>query len=86
VTQDSAMTWYLLAESYSDLKRPERAVGFYERAVEREPKFTKAIYGLGVSYARLGRKTEFDATVQHLQKLDPQAAQQLAATPLAPPR
>jgi tetratricopeptide (TPR) repeat protein len=86
VTQDSAMTWYLLAESYSDLKRPERAVGFYERAVEREPKFTKAVYGLGVSYARLGRKTEFDATVQHLQKLDPQAAQQLAATPLARPR
>jgi predicted Zn-dependent protease len=82
VTQDSPMTWYLLGESYSDLKRPERAVGFYERAVEREPKFAQAVYGLGVAYARLGRRTEFDATVQHLRKLDPQAADRLAATPL----
>jgi Flp pilus assembly protein TadD len=57
-------------------------VGFYERAVEREPKFAQAVYGLGVAYARLGRRTEFDATVQHLRKLDPQAADRLAATPL----
>jgi tetratricopeptide (TPR) repeat protein len=82
MTQDSAMTWYLLGESYTDLQRPERAVGFYERAVEREPKFAEAVYALGVTYARLGRKTEFDATVQLLKKLDPQAAQKLAATPL----
>jgi tetratricopeptide (TPR) repeat protein len=81
VTQDSAMTWYLLGESYTDLKRPDRAVGFYEKAVEREPKFAQAVYGLGVSYARLGRRVEFDATVQHLKKLDPQAAERLAATP-----
>jgi tetratricopeptide (TPR) repeat protein len=81
VTQDSPMTWYLLGESYSDLKRPDRAVGFYEKAVEREPKFVPAVYGLGVSYARLGRRTEFDATVQHLKKLDPQAGERLAATP-----
>jgi hypothetical protein len=40
------------------------------------------VYGLGVAYARLGRKAEFDATVQLLKKLDPQAAQKLAATPL----
>jgi tetratricopeptide (TPR) repeat protein len=77
------MTWYLLGESYSDLKRPDRAVGYYERAVEREPKFVPAVYGLGVAYARLGRKSEFDATVQHLKKLDPGAAQKLAATPVA---
>ena len=76
------MTWYLFGESYTDLQRPERAVGFYERAVEREPKFVDAVYGLGVTYARLGRKAEFDATVQLLKKLDPQAAQKLAATPL----
>jgi tetratricopeptide (TPR) repeat protein len=83
VSQDSAMTWYLLGESYSDLKRPERAVGYYERAVEREPKFAEAVYGLGVAYARLGRKREFDATLRYLQKLDPPAAEKLAATPLA---
>ena len=76
------MTYYLLGESFSDLKRPERAVGFYEEAVQRDPKFGEAVYGLGVAYAQLGRKTEFEAAVDLLKKLDPKAAQQLAATPL----
>ena len=76
------MTYYLLGESFSDLKRPDRAVGFYEEAVQRNPKFSQAVYGLGVAYAQLGRKTDFEATVDLLKKMDPQAAQQLAATPL----
>jgi tetratricopeptide (TPR) repeat protein len=82
INRDSPMTYYLLGESFSDLKRPERAVGFYEEAVQRDPKFGEAVYGLGVAYARLGRKIEFDATVDLLKKLDPKAAQQLATTPL----
>jgi tetratricopeptide (TPR) repeat protein len=82
INRDSPMTYYLLGESFSDLKRPERAVGFYEEAVQRNPKFPQAVYGLGVAYAQLGRKTEFDATVDLLKKMDPQAAAQLAATPL----
>jgi tetratricopeptide (TPR) repeat protein len=79
INRDSPMTYYLLGESFSDLKRPDRAVGFYEEAVQRNPKFGEAVYGLGVAYARLGRKTEFEAAVDLLKKLDPQAAQQLAA-------
>ena len=82
INRDSPMTYYLLGESFSDLKRPERAVGFYEEAVQRNPKFSQAVYGLGVAYAQLGRKTDFEATVDLLKKMDPQAAQQLAATPL----
>jgi tetratricopeptide (TPR) repeat protein len=83
ITRDSPVTWYLLGESYSDLKRPERAVGFYEQAVQRDPRFTEAVYGLGRAYARLGRKSDFEATVAHLQKLNPQVAHELAATPVS---
>jgi tetratricopeptide (TPR) repeat protein len=82
INRDSPVTYYLLGESFSDLKRPERAVGFYEEAVQRNPRFSEAVFGLGVAYAQLGRKTEFEATVDLLKKIDPQAAQQLAATPL----
>jgi tetratricopeptide (TPR) repeat protein len=83
INRDSPMTYYLIGESFSDLKRPERAVGFYEEAVQRNPRFPQAVYGLGVCYAQLGRKTDFEATVDLLKKMDPQAAQQLAATPVA---
>ena len=50
--------------------------------MQRDPKFGEAVYGLGVAYAQLGRKTEFEAAVDLLKKLDPGVAQQLAATPL----
>ena len=40
------------------------------------------MYALGVTYARLGRKAEFDATVGMLQKLSPEAAKELGAVPL----
>ncbi len=86
INGDSPMTYYLIGESFSDLKRPDRAVSFYEEAVQRNPKFGEAVYGLGVAYARLGRKTDFEATVDLLKKIDPQAAQQLAATPVGPQR
>ncbi len=82
INRDSPMTYYLLGESFSDLKRPDRAVGFYEEAVQRNPQFGEAVYGLGVAYAQLGRKTEFDATVELLQKINPQAANRLATTPV----
>jgi len=86
INGDSPMTYFLIGESFSDLKRPDRAVGFYEEAVQRNPKFGEAVYGLGVAYARLGRKTDFEATVDLLKKIDPQAAQRLATTPLGAQR
>jgi tetratricopeptide (TPR) repeat protein len=76
------MTYFLLGESFSDLKRPDRAVSFYEEAVQRNPKFPEAVYGLGIAYAQLGRKVEFEATVDLLKKMDPQAAERLASTPV----
>jgi len=79
ITRDSPVTFYLLGESFNDIKRPERAVGFYEQAVQLDPQFVPALYGLGLTYARLGRKADFDATVQLLDKLNPQAAKQLVA-------
>lgn len=83
VNRDSPVTYYLLGESYSDLKRPERAVTFYEQAVKRDPEFVPAVYQLGVTYASLGRRGDFDAAVRQLQRLNPEAAKQLAAVPVA---
>ena len=68
INRDSPMTYYLIGESFSDLKRPDRAVGFYEEAVQRNPRFPEAVYGLGVAYAQLGRKTDFEATVDLLEE------------------
>ena len=79
ITRDSPVTFYLLGESFNDIKRPERAVGFYEQAVQLDPQFVPALYALGLTYARLGRRADFDATVQLLDKLNPQAAKQLVA-------
>jgi len=79
VSQDSPMTWYLIGESFSDLKRPERAVRYYEQAVLRGPTFVEAVYALGLTYARLGRKPDLDATMRQLQQLSAEAAKKLAA-------
>lgn len=79
VSRDSPVTFYLLGESFSDLKRPNRAIEFYLQAIERDPRFVEAVYGLGLAYARLGRKTDFDDALKHLQSLDPAAAKQLAS-------
>ena len=77
INQDSPITWFLLGESFSDLKRPERAVDYYRQAVSRDPKFVEAVYRLGATYYRLGRKSEYDATLKHLRTLSPAAADQL---------
>jgi tetratricopeptide (TPR) repeat protein len=79
VSRDSAVTYYLLGESFSDLKRPSRAVEFYLQAIERDPRFVEAVYALGLAYARLGRKVDYDDALKHLQSLDPAAAKQLAS-------
>jgi tetratricopeptide (TPR) repeat protein len=79
VSRDSPVTYYLLGETFSDLKRPSRAVEFYLQAIERDPQFVEAIYALGLAYARLGRKTDFDDALKHLHSLNPAAAKQLAS-------
>lgn len=83
VNQDSPVTYYLLGESFRDLKRPDRAVGFYEQALQRNAGFPEALYGAGLAYAQLGRRTEFEFTVQRLRALNPAAADQLARAPVA---
>jgi tetratricopeptide (TPR) repeat protein len=79
VNQDSPMTYFLLGESFNDLKRADRAVTYYQQAVQRDPQFVEAIYQLGAAYARLGRKADFEATVQRLRELNPEAAKRLVA-------
>jgi tetratricopeptide (TPR) repeat protein len=82
VNRESPMTYYILGESFDDLNRPDRAAPFYEQAVQRNPQFADAVYRLGVTYARLGRKKEFDATVEHLRRLNADAAKKLAEVPV----
>jgi tetratricopeptide (TPR) repeat protein len=83
VNQDSPVTYFLLGESFRDLKRPDRAVGFYEQALQRNARFPEALYGAGLAYAQLGRRSEFEFTVQRLRAINPQAADQLAKAPVS---
>lgn len=83
VNQDSPVTYYLLGASFMDLKRPDRAVGFYEQALQRNARFPEALFGAGLAYAQLGRRSEFEFTVQRLRAINPAAADQLARTPVA---
>lgn len=81
--QVSPITYYLLGESFVDLKRPDRAVGYYEQAIASRPSFVEALYRAGLAYAYLGRKSDFDFTVQRLRLVSPAAADQLMKTAVA---
>jgi tetratricopeptide (TPR) repeat protein len=85
VNQDSPVTYYLIAESYNELRRPDRAIGYYELALQRNPQFIEALYSAGFTYALLGRKLEFDATVQRLRALSPPHAERLASAQVRAP-
>jgi tetratricopeptide (TPR) repeat protein len=80
------VTYYLIGASFSDLKRPDRAVPFYEQAIQRNPRFAQALYGAGIAYAQLGRRNELEYTVQRLRPVSPTLADQLAKVQVAPPR
>lgn len=82
VNQESATTFLLIGQSFTDLKQPDRAVDYYQLALRRDGKLVPAWYGLGVSYARLGRTAEFDEVERGLRQLSPPDADRLA--PLRP--
>ena len=81
VRRDVAPTWFLQGEIESDVARHERAAVSYGEAIKLDPRFAEAWLGLGKTYVRLGRHDEARQVVQVLDKLDANAARQLAATP-----
>lgn len=77
--RDSALTYYLLGESYSDLKRYGEAAASYEGALKLEQQFPSAWFSLGMAYQRLGRSADARRAAVYLEKLDPKLAARLTA-------
>lgn len=77
--RDSALTYYLLGESYADMKRYGDAAAAYEGALKIDQQFPAAWFSLGMAYMRLGRVAETRAAAVHLEKLDPNLAARLEA-------
>jgi tetratricopeptide (TPR) repeat protein len=75
--RDSALTYYLLGESYSDLARFDEAAAAYRSAVSIEQRFPAAWFALAKAYRRLGRDTQAREAEAQLEKLDPKLAQRL---------
>jgi cytochrome c-type biogenesis protein CcmH/NrfG len=85
VNQDNATTWYLLGESYHDLGNYERAAQSYTAALTRDSRNSSAWYGLAVANYRLGRKSETDAALAGLRRVNPQLADKVTAQMAAQP-
>jgi tetratricopeptide (TPR) repeat protein len=77
IKSDSATSYFLLGESYRDMNLYERAVPSYISAAGIAPAMGEALYGLGISYARLGRRNELPPIVARLRQIDPARAAQL---------
>ena len=75
--RDSALTHYMLGESYVDLERYDEAAAAYRAAVKIEERFPAAWFGLAKAYRRLGRVAEAREAEVRLEKLDPKLAQRL---------
>jgi tetratricopeptide (TPR) repeat protein len=75
--RDSALTHYLLGESYADLQRHDEAAAAYRAAVKLDERLPAAWFGLAKAYGRLGRVTEAREAEVRLEKLDPKLAQRL---------
>lgn len=75
--RDSALTHYLLGETYSDLKRYREAAAAFEGALEIEQKFPAAWYALSMAYMRVNRDADARAAAAQLESLDPKLAARL---------
>jgi len=56
-----AATWFHLGEALNHIDDLEGALAAYERAIELDPAYGKALFGLGVVYDRLRRPIEATA-------------------------
>ncbi len=78
----NANNFYLLGGSYYVLGQVDNAIEAYKKSVELNPKFTKAIYNLGVAYLNTKKVNKDAATEQYklLLELDKALADRLKQT------
>ena len=79
--RDPSLTYYLLGESYGDLKRHAQAAAAYREAVKIEPRFAAGWFSLAQTYQKLGRTVEAREAEKQLEKIDPKLAQRLRSGP-----
>ncbi len=84
VGKETPTVFFLLGESYRDLRRDEAAIGAYREALRLDEAYGRAWLGMGLAYARLGRRDEVARIRKTLEGLDPALAQQLAEPQPAP--
>lgn len=79
---DNANNFYLLGGSYFVLGQVENAIEAYKKSVRLNPKFTKAIYNLGVAYLNTKQVNKDSANEQYklLLNLDTALAEKLKKT------
>jgi len=78
IRRDSPMTFYLLGESYSDVRRFGLAERAYQEGLKLDDKYAPAWFGAGRAYVRMGRRVEAENVVKVLEKLDHRLAFELA--------
>ena len=77
VGRTSFVTFFFLGEAYRDAQRLDRAVPAYREAARLSPEFAQAWYELGSASVRMGDRSEAQAALDNLQKLDPGLAVKL---------
>jgi tetratricopeptide (TPR) repeat protein len=75
--REPALTYFLLGESYSDMKRYREAAAAYEGALKIEQQFPAAWFSLAMSYMRVGRAADAQAAAVRLEKIDAKLAARL---------
>jgi protein O-mannosyl-transferase len=68
-----------LGLAYEHLGEPDKARGYYNRALLINPAYDLAWYNLGLIYVRLGDREQFDRALLQLKSLNPGLADSLAA-------
>ena len=77
VGRTSFVTFFFLGEAYRDSQQLDRAVPAYREAARLSPEFAQAWYELGSASLRMGDRSEAQAALDSLQKLDPALAAKL---------
>jgi tetratricopeptide (TPR) repeat protein len=71
------MTFFLIGQSYKQLKRPKEAIAAYKQAIHLRPDLALARYQLGLAYLEIGDRFAAREQAEELVKLDSKLAKQL---------
>jgi len=71
VLRESPMTFFVLGESYTDLRRHDLAAQAFRQAVQMDGGFVEAWAALALAYVRSGRLADAREIVRTLEKSSP---------------